>query len=60
MRGPLGGLIKRVWIPVVLIVVLAVSGLLVLRLHRLFASTDLNAEAVDLAARIAANFESLF
>lgn len=45
MRGPLGGLIKRVWIPVVLIVVLAVSGLLVLRLHRLFASTDLNAEA---------------
>jgi hypothetical protein len=34
-----------VWIPLVLIVVLAVSGLVVSRLHRMFASEDLNANA---------------
>jgi hypothetical protein len=37
--------LKRVWIPVLLIVVLAVSGLVVSRLHKMFASTDLNANA---------------
>ncbi|RDH79664.1 transport acessory protein MmpS [Mycolicibacterium moriokaense] len=45
-RGvPVGGWLKRVWIPVVLIVVLAVSGLVVSRLHKMFASEDLNANA---------------
>ncbi|MHA3020502.1 MmpS family transport accessory protein [Mycobacterium sp. BMJ-28] len=33
------------WIPVVLIVVLAVSGLVVSRLHKMFASEDLNANS---------------
>ena len=42
---PLGRLLKKVWIPLVLIVVLAVSGLVVSRLHRMFASQDLNAGA---------------
>lgn len=36
---------KRVWIPVTLLVVLAVSGLVVSRLHRIFGSQDLNANA---------------
>nr|WP_225951419.1 MmpS family transport accessory protein [Mycobacterium sp. OAS707] len=36
---------KRVWIPLLLIVVLAVSGLVVSRLHKMFASADLNAGA---------------
>lgn len=44
-KGTAARLLGRVWIPVVLIVVLAVSGLIVLRLHRIFASADLNAEA---------------
>jgi len=35
--------LKRVWIPLLLIVVLAVSGLVVSRLHKMFASADLNA-----------------
>jgi hypothetical protein len=39
------GLVGRAWIPLVLVVVLAVSGLIVLRLHKLFASHDLNANA---------------
>ena len=38
-------MLKRVWIPLVLVVVLAVSGLVVLRLHKMFASQDLNANA---------------
>ena len=42
---PLTRLAKRAWIPVVLVVVLAVSGLVVLRLHKIFASQDLNAGA---------------
>jgi len=42
---PLGRILKRLWIPLVLIVVLAVSGLVVSRLHRKFASADLNAGA---------------
>jgi hypothetical protein len=37
--------LKRAWIPLVLVVVLAVSGLGVVRLHKIFASQDLNANA---------------
>jgi len=37
--------IRWTWIPLVLIVVLAVSGLVVSRLHRKFASEDLNANS---------------
>jgi Mycobacterium membrane protein len=37
--------LKRAWIPLVLVVVLAVSGLMVGRLHKVFASQDLNANA---------------
>ena len=37
--------VKRAWIPVVLVVVFAVSGLVVSRLHRVFGSEDLNANA---------------
>lgn len=39
------GIIKKAWIPLVLIVVLAVSGLVVTRLHHVFGSQDLNANA---------------
>lgn len=42
---PIGRAVKKVWIPVVLIVVLAIAGLVVSRLHRQFASADLNANA---------------
>lgn len=35
----------KLWIPVVLAVVLTVAGLVVSRLHRQFASADLNADA---------------
>lgn len=45
MKIPIGRAAKRVWIPLVLIVVFAVSALLVTRLHKLFASEDLNAHA---------------
>jgi hypothetical protein len=44
-RIRVGGWVKRGWIPLVLIVVLAVSGLVVSRLHKMFASEDLNANA---------------
>jgi hypothetical protein len=37
--------LKRAWIPLVLLVVLAVSGLVVSRLHKVFGSADLNANA---------------
>ena len=37
--------VKRAWIPFVLVVVLAVSGLIVMRLHKIFGSQDLNAGA---------------
>jgi hypothetical protein len=37
--------VKRVWLPLVLVVVLAVSGLVVSRLHKIFGSQDLNANA---------------
>jgi Mycobacterium membrane protein len=40
---PVGRGLKKVWIPLVLIVVLAISGLVVSRLHEQFASQDLNA-----------------
>ena len=40
-----GRVLKRIWIPVLLIVVLAVSGLVVSRLHKVFASQNLNAGA---------------
>lgn len=36
---------KRAWIPLLLIVVLGVSGLVVSRLHAIFGSQDLNANA---------------
>jgi hypothetical protein len=39
------GKLGKIWIPLVLIVVVAISGLVVLRLHRAFASQDLNANA---------------
>ena len=39
------GLVGRAWIPLVLVVVLAVSGLVVMRLHKVFGSQDLNANA---------------
>src|SRR6195256_6112824 len=45
MRIPLTRMVKRAWIPLVLVVVLAVSGLVVSRLHKQFASADLNAGA---------------
>src|SRR6202040_4362482 len=37
--------LKRAWIPLVLVVVFAVSGLGVVRLHKIFSSQDLNANA---------------
>lgn len=43
--NPITRWMKKLWIPLVLIVVLAVSGLVVSRLHRQFASEDLNANA---------------
>jgi hypothetical protein len=40
-----GGLLKRWWIPVVLLVVLSLSALVVTRLHKVFGSEDLNANS---------------
>ena len=37
--------VGRIWIPIVLVAVLAVSGLIVSRLHKIFGSQDLNANA---------------
>ena len=42
---PVTRVLKRAWIPLVLVVVFAVSGLGVVRLHKIFASQDLNANA---------------
>jgi hypothetical protein len=42
---PVGRALKHAWIPLLLIVVLAVSGLVVSRLHKMLASADLNAGA---------------
>ena len=39
------GLLKKVWIPLLLVAVLAVSGLVVSRLHTKFGSENLNAHA---------------
>ncbi|MEY8015463.1 MULTISPECIES: MmpS family transport accessory protein [Mycobacterium] len=41
----IGGHLKQAWIPFVLVVVLSASGLVVSRLHRIFGSQDLNANA---------------
>ena len=38
-------MLKRAWVPLVLVVVLAVSGLIVMRLHKIFGSQNLNAGA---------------
>ena len=43
--GRITGLLKRAWIPLVLVVVLAVSALIVSRIHKIFGSEDLNANA---------------
>jgi Mycobacterium membrane protein len=40
-------MVKRAWIPLVLVVVLAVSGLLVVRLHKIFGSQNLNAAGAN-------------
>ncbi|HZU46846.1 MAG TPA: MmpS family transport accessory protein [Mycobacterium sp.] len=45
MRASITKALKRAWIPLVLIVVLTVSGFGVARLHRIFGSQDLNANA---------------
>jgi Mycobacterium membrane protein len=45
MAGPVSRWAKRAWIPLVLVVVLAVSALVVSRLHKIFGSQDLNANA---------------
>jgi Mycobacterium membrane protein len=42
---PVTGVAARAWIPLVIVVVLAVSGLIVVRLHKVFGSQDLNATA---------------
>jgi Mycobacterium membrane protein len=42
---PVTGVAARAWIPLVIVVVLAVSGLIVVRLHKVFGSQDLNAAA---------------
>jgi hypothetical protein len=39
------GLVRRAWIPIVMVIVFAISGLGVVRLHKIFASQDLNANA---------------
>jgi hypothetical protein len=41
----ISGLLKRAWIPLLLVVVLSVSALAVTRLHKVFASQDLNANS---------------
>ena len=43
--GAIARAVKRAWIPLVLVVVLAVSVLVVSRLHKIFGSQDLNANA---------------
>ncbi|OMC52475.1 hypothetical protein A5747_00895 [Mycobacterium sp. IS-836] len=43
--GALTRILKRAWIPLLLVAVLAVSGLVVMRLHKIFGSQDLNANA---------------
>lgn len=43
--GVLTRVLKRGWIPLLLVVVLAISALMVSRLHKIFGSEDLNANA---------------
>ena len=45
VAGTATRVLKRIWIPLVLVVVLAVAGLAVSRLHKIFGSQDLNANA---------------
>ncbi len=45
MAGRITHVVKQAWIPLVLVVVLSVSGLVVIRLHKIFGSQDLNANA---------------
>ena len=45
MAAAITRMAKRAWIPLVLLVVLTVSGFGVVRLHRIFGSQDLNANA---------------
>jgi Mycobacterium membrane protein len=45
MAIPMIRAIRRAWIPLVLVVVFAVSALVVLRVHKIFGSQDLNANA---------------
>jgi hypothetical protein len=45
VTGRITRALKRAWIPLVLVVVLAVSALGVSRLHKIFGSQDLNANA---------------
>lgn len=39
------GALKKVWIPLVFVVVLTISAVVVMRLHKVFASADLNPNA---------------
>lgn len=43
--GLLSRVLRRAWIPLVLVVVLSLSALIVSRLHKIFGSEDLNANA---------------
>jgi hypothetical protein len=45
IAGPTARFLRKAWIPLVLIPVLAISGLVVSRLHKIFGSEDLNANA---------------
>jgi len=45
VASPAKRFLRKAWIPLVLIVVLSVSALVVSRLHRVFGSQDLNANA---------------
>jgi Mycobacterium membrane protein len=44
---PITRIVKRAWIPLVLVVVLGVSGLMVMRLHKIFGSQNLNPAGVN-------------
>lgn len=41
-------LLKKVWVPLVLVVVLAFSGVVVMRLHKIFGSQNANAAGVSI------------
>ncbi|MGV0626680.1 MmpS family transport accessory protein [Mycolicibacter minnesotensis] len=44
-RFSVGGAVRRHWIPLVFVVVIAISSVIVSRLHQVFASQDLNPNA---------------